>query len=249
MCLAVFEWSPNSEYPLRLVANRDEFRARPTAPMAWWPDNPILAGKDLEAGGTWLGVSKDKKFALLTNIRPGFVGKKGELSRGHLVSNYLKGSMGIEAYHQQVLSDIARYAGFNLILGDTKQLFWFSSNHKEGTWLTEGIHAVSNDALNTPWPKLLLAKKQLMEQRELLTSTLTNHGILQSAKQAARNQLPITGVPLEWEEKLSAQTINGADYGTRCRTHMVLRRDHYMRVAEQQIDQNGNITSVAQFEF
>ena len=249
MCLAVLEWSPESDFPLIAVANRDEFRARPTAPMRWWENATILAGQDLEAGGTWLGLNKQRKFALLTNIRPGFVGVKGELSRGQLVSDYLSSNQTIETYHQTIAKNIDRYAGFNLILSDGERLFWFSSTNSRGTWLKPGIHALSNDSLNTPWPKLLMAKQQIAEQRHLLISTLTKHTILQSPIRAKNEELPDTGVPIEWEQKLSAQTIDGTDYGTRCRSHIVIRRQNQVQVAEQQIDENGNIVATQQFAF
>jgi uncharacterized protein with NRDE domain len=239
MCLAVIDWDPTSKYPVKVVANRDEFRKRPALPMHWWDDAPILAGKDLEAGGSWLGFNQYGQFALLTNIRPGYVGKKGQLSRGDLVVNFLKSKQSISDFHQSMLSTIDQYGGFNLLLGNAEEVFWFSSTQTEGQWLSPGIHALSNDSLNTPWPKTTLAVEQMKQERGKLEHSLNEHGILSSQHQVEDKSLPTTGVPVEWERMLSAQTILGSEYGTRCRTHFILDRHQKIKVVEEQIDVNG----------
>lgn len=246
MCLAVLSWQPNSEFPLTVVANRDEFRARPTQAMHWWK-NGILAGKDLQAGGTWLGVNQSRRFALLTNIRPGYIGVKAERSRGELVTQFLTQDVSIEHFQKSIQPKIAHYAGFNLLLGDGERLFWFSSDHPDGKFLAPGIYGLSNDALNTGWPKLDLAKQQLSEQLESVQHTLTQHTVLQSTAQASSHRLPNTGLSPEWEAMLSAQCILGESYGTRSRSHIVQNKLGELRICEQQINSQGHITASAQW--
>lgn len=248
MCLAVFHFSPGQKNALTVVANRDEFRARSTQGLHQWDGTEMYAGKDLEAGGTWLGVTTDQRFALLTNIRPGFVGKTGIRSRGELVTNYLLSNQSPQSFHQSMKADIAQYAGFNLIIGNPNELYWFSSVHQDLYAIPPGTHALSNDALNTPWPKAELAKSQLESQLGVVQSTLTDHNVLQSVDQAAENTLPNTGVPLEWESKLSAQTITGGDYGTRSRTHVVFEGE-VSKLEEQSIDAHGEVISSVGFTF
>ncbi|WP_320822279.1 NRDE family protein [Reinekea sp.] len=247
MCLAVFSWQPGSAVPLRLVANRDEFRQRPTLAMHWWPDHDLLAGKDLQAGGTWLGFNRRGAFALLTNVRPGFIGLSSALSRGDLVREFLHGSDSIESYHRGVQARLGDYGGFNLVLGDGQRLFYFSSVHSSGQWLAPGIHGLSNDSLNTPWPKTELAKQQMRDWGEASLPTVAQQSILTSTEIVARQQLPSTGVPLAWEQTLSAQTIVGEDYGTRCRTLARQLRSGAFEVIEQQLDAQGQIVASAEF--
>ncbi|WP_320823615.1 NRDE family protein [Reinekea sp.] len=247
MCLAVFSWQPGSAVPLKLVANRDEFRQRPTQAMHWWPDQDLLAGKDLQAGGTWLGFNRRGAFALLTNIRPGFIGLSSALSRGDLVREFLHGRTGIEAYHRSVRARLDDYGGFNLVLGDGQRLFYFSSVHPTGQWLAPGIHGLSNDSLNTPWPKTELAKQQMCAWHEAGLQAKARQTILTSTALAPSHQLPSTGIPLDWEQSLSAQTIVGDDYGTRCRTLARQLRSGAFEVIEHQLDAQGQIITSAQF--
>ena len=246
MCLAVIDFQPDRTVPVRIVTNRDEFRDRPASDMHLWPDQPIVAGRDLQAGGTWMGVTPDRRFALLTTIRPGYVGVQGKHSRGDLVVNYLAHSDSIESFHANLRSDIQNYAGFNLLLGDAQRIFWFSSDHPEGQWLAPGIHALSNDALNTPWPKTELARKQMQQQGLAVDQGSTRHGILSSAEPAPADRLPDTGIPLDWETRLSAQTITGEGYGTRTRTQLALSDDQAMLV-EMQLDSAGQPVREARF--
>ena len=247
MCLAVFSWQPGSATPLNLVANRDEFRQRPTQAMHWWPDRTLLAGKDLQAGGTWLGFNRRGYFALLTNIRPGFIGASSAFSRGDLVRDFLQGSASIEAYHRAILPRLNDYGGFNLVLGDARRLFYFSSIHPSGQWLAPGIHGLSNDSLNTPWPKTVLAKQQMRAWGDTRLQSADRQTILTSTAIAEQQALPSTGVPLDWEQTLSAQTIVGADYGTRCRTQARQLRSGAVEVVEHQLDGHGQILTSARF--
>jgi uncharacterized protein with NRDE domain len=251
MCLSVFNHRPGHDWPLLLVANRDEFRDRPTETMHWWAAdtaqaNPILAGRDQLAGGTWLGVDRTGRLAMLTNIRPGYVGRTGQRSRGELPLAFLRESHSIETFHQIIRPLITDYAGFNLVLFDKQGLFWFSSDHPDGQWLSEGTHALSNDAINTPWPKVSQARDQMVSHHKKLEITpwqpadLTNLPILTDPVTRNDNQLPDTGVPLDWERRLSAQTITGDRYGTRCRTWLALHGSGHIQVAEAQLRSDGS---------
>ncbi|MEJ2043759.1 MAG: NRDE family protein [Reinekea sp.] len=247
MCLAVIDWQPGTTVPLRVVANRDEFRNRATEPMHWWQDAPVLAGRDLLAGGSWLAFSKDGRFALLTNIRPGFISKTAPSSRGELVITYLSDFADIESFHEWLAPRTNQYGGFNLILGDSHRLFWCSSNYPDGDYLSTGIYGLSNDALDTPWPKVVQAKAQMQQYREAMITTLTDHGILTSTVIASDEQLPPTGLSTERERMLSAQTITSPDYGTRCRSHFIQHRSGRFEIAEQQINSEGDTVDTRSF--
>jgi uncharacterized protein with NRDE domain len=249
MCLAVINWNPTSQYPVKVVANRDEFRHRPALAMHWWDQPSILAGKDLEAGGSWLGFNRLGNFALLTNIRPGFVGMSGQLSRGDLVVNFLSSEKSITEFHKETQSSIGKFGGFNLLIGNAKEIFWFSSTNPNGQWLKPGVHGLSNDSLNTPWPKTELAIHQMHQESQLLETSLTAHNILSSQNIADDASLPETGVPVEWERAISAQTIVGKEYGTRCRTHFVIDKNKNINVTEEQVDSEGKTHDSVTFSF
>lgn len=254
MCLMVLNWRPDHDWPLLLVANRDEFRERPTKAMHWWPgaaaDGDILAGKDLKAGGTWLAIDQGGRFALLTNIRPGYVGQSGQRSRGELPIEFLRSGRGIEPFHRDLKEALSAYSGFNLVLGDGERLFWFSSNHPDGRWLEPGIHTLSNDALDTPWPKTRQARRQMEAQTESFErAALDELDILTDRQTAPDHELPETGVPLEWERQLSAQTITGERYGTRCRTWLRVDRHGYLGAKEVQLDASGEPVAERDFSW
>lgn len=251
MCLVALNWNPGSETPLLLVANRDEFRARPAQPMHWWESelNPILAGRDLQASGTWFAIDRAANFALITNIRPGYVGKTAALSRGALALEFLRQGGDIRAFHRQILPTIAEYGGFNLLLGRREELFWFSSNQPQGQWLDAGIYALSNDALDTPWPKVELARAQMRDATPALIRGDIDTPVLNSRKRYPQDKLPQTGVPPEWESLLSAQMILGEEYGTRCRTWLRLYDKRRVSVTEAQFSAAGERLSVQQFNW
>lgn len=254
MCLMVLNWRPKADIPLLLVANRDEFRERPTEPMHWWPattEQPaVLAGRDQQAGGTWLAIGTEGDFALLTNIRPGYIGRRAERSRGELPLRFIRhlaqgGS--IESFHAEVRQEITVYGGFNLIVGNARRLFWFSSDHPQGQWLQAGIHALSNDALDTVWPKTQLASRQMAAETPLLETDFAQSSVLTDRTPAAAAELPSTGVAPEIERQLSAQTITGERYGTRCRTWLRVHADGRFEVEEVQLDDQGETIASRSF--
>lgn len=221
MCLIVFAWRPGHALPLLVAANRDEFHERPTQPLAAWQDAPgVHAGRDLEAGGTWLGVGPHGRFAALTNIRePGQPG--GLRSRGALVAEYLRGELGVEAYLEHVTAHCAEYAGFNLLVGDTQTLGYLHAREAVPRLLEPGIHGLSNAALDTPWPKLLKARTGL---QRVLDEPSTDRllGLLGDDRQIADAELPDTGVGLATERLLSSVFIASQHYGTRASTALIM---------------------------
>jgi uncharacterized protein with NRDE domain len=206
MCLIVFAWRPGHAQPLIVAANRDEFYARPSLPLAQWPEAPqVHAGRDLEAGGTWLGVGADGRFAALTNIRDPHQ-PPARKSRGELVARFLGGESLIDDYLSDVIARAPEYAGFNLLLGNAHELWHFNSRETEAVMLQPGVYGLSNAGLDTPWPKLLKARMALESvlgdpQPEALLSLLSD------AQTAAFAELPDTGVGLATEALLSSVFI------------------------------------------
>ncbi|PTY37043.1 hypothetical protein BGP77_07095 [Saccharospirillum sp. MSK14-1] len=254
MCLMVLNWRPEADVPLLLVANRDEFRERPTEPMHWWPattEQPaVLAGRDQQAGGTWLAMGEGGDVALLTNIRPGYIGRRAERSRGELPLRFLRhlaAGGSVETFHTEIQAEITVYGGFNLLIGNAQRLFWFSSDHPQGQWLQPGIHALSNDALDTPWPKTLLARQQMATDTTVLETDFARASVLTDRSPVADAQLPSTGVPTDIERQLSAQTITGDRYGTRCRTWIRVHANGGFDIEEGQLNEEGEVTDRRQF--
>ena len=221
MCLIVFDWQPGQPCWLRMAANRDEFHRRPTAPLQPWQDNPaIVAGRDLEQGGTWLGASHQGRIAALTNVRAPGAGPQQPLSRGLLPSRWLGGHGSAETFVSELIDNAGEYAPFNLLIGDQQQLLYVT-NYPKPHWqvVSPGVHTMSNAALNTPWPKTRLASKQILQLDQCSAQTLAH--LLDRRQPWPDQELPATGVPPEWERMLSAQFIVSPAYGTRCSTGLV----------------------------
>lgn len=238
MCLIVFAWRPSHPQPLILAANRDEFYARPTLPLAQWEDAPqIYAGRDLEAGGTWLGINADGRFAALTNIRePGK--PPGRRSRGELVAGFLTCDVSMDEYLREMAARSAEYGGFNLLVGDLHQLHFLNANDPTPLRLEAGVHGVSNAGLDTPWPKLVKAKAALSEQLhtpdpEALFGFLADHA------PAPEAELPNTGVGLATEKLLSSVFIASPNYGTRASTVLLVNGDGSRRLIERSFGPYG----------
>jgi len=240
MCLISFAWQQDPHYPLILIANRDEFYDRPTAPMARWQDQPdIIAGRDLQQGGTWLGVSRHGRLAAITNYRSG-QRETDKLSRGALTRDYLASELSAEAWICQQLPKLHLYGGFNLILGDSEGL-WYCSNRQPGyKKLEAGIYGLSNALLDTPWPKLSRLKQQLgmaLQQQDLNEENLLQ--ALAEPQQYPDQLLPDTGISMEWERSLSACFIRLEAYGTRASSLISLDNQGRLRFTERSFDYAG----------
>jgi len=215
MCLILVAWQVHADYPVILAANRDEFRARPTAAARWWTDRPqLLAGRDLEANGTWLGLTRNGQIAALTNYRDPSRLKLNAPSRGGLVLQMLDSGDPIGRRLAQLGRESARYADFNLLCTDGRELGVYESVPAAGRLLGPGIYGLSNHLLDTPWPKVERAKSSLAQALEALPDDDALLELLRDDRTAPDEHLPRTGVSLAWERLLSSAFIRGPDYGT-----------------------------------
>ena len=228
MCLVLLARDAHPDYRLIIAANRDEFYDRPTAPAARWPDAPaVLGGRDLQAGGTWLGIDRSGRFAAVTNYRQGRREAAAPRSRGLLVSEFLLNTGDPRRYVERVAAEADLYNGFNLLAGDAGELLYFSNRGGPPRALEPGIYGLSNHLLDTPWPKVTATKGAL---EELLTRDPAEliprlFDLLSDQGQAEDHLLPRTGVSLEWERLLSAAFIVSKGYGTRSSTVILVGPD------------------------
>lgn len=258
MCLILFAVNAHPNYPLIVAANRDEFHDRPTAPAHYWEDYPeILAGRDLSAGGSWMAITRQGRFAAVTNVRePPQATRPNQLSRGNLVSEFVMGQSSAEDYLNQVLCEADRYTGFNLIVGERDQL-WYCTNrsgsaHSAPQQIAAGVHALSNAALDSPWPKSDTGRAdltQLIAQENITPDSC--HALLTSQVQAPDSELPETGVGLEMERILSSRFIKAPAirYGTRSSTVLLLDVGGLVTFNEIEWDANGNRTDANNHQF
>jgi len=225
MCLILFAYQVHPKYKLIIAANRDEFYQRPTAPAHYWDDNPqILAGRDLEKMGTWMGVTTDGRFSALTNYRDPKELTEGKRSRGELVADALKYKGDLESYMETLARQRDLFPGYNLLAGDINNLYYYSNIGNELQKLEPGVYGVSNHLLNTEWPKVKKGKTDLSkiinDNKESLVENLFT--LLQNADPAPDQLLPDTGVSLEWERMLSSLFIKDQNYGTRSSTVLLM---------------------------
>lgn len=240
MCLAVVAIDTHPRYALVLAANRDEFHARKAEPAHWWRDPPILAGRDLAQGGTWLGVTRDGRFAFVTNVRePGRYDPQAP-SRGALVPAVLRDQRApAEALHA-IVTGATRHNGFNLVVGDATRAAFGSNRGPDALALPRGIHGVSNAGLDTPWPKLVRAKAGLAAWSESGDDGLEAlWAVLADTTPAEDHALPDTGIPRERERLLSSPFIVSDAYGTRCSTLVAFARDGEAQFIERSFDAKG----------
>ena len=243
MCLVVVALDTHPAFALVIAANRDEFHARAAAPAAWGDAPPftrILAGRDLEAGGTWLGVRRDGRWALVTNVREGGRHDPAARSRGELVPDVLNApGRTADALHAYAAAG-ERYNGFNLLAGDAARAHWISNRGGGPARLAGGLHGLSNALLDTPWPKL---ERTTARMRAWLAGAHTDTGALFAAladrTQAADDALPATGVTRDWERLLSSPFIVSESYGTRCSTILTIDRAGRARFHERTFDVRG----------
>lgn len=220
MCLILFAYHHHPRYPLILAANRDEFYDRPTQALDFWPDQPeIAAGRDLKRMGTWLGISRHGRLAAVTNYREAGVQRPEARSRGRLVADFLVGRTAASDYLRRLHTNRRLYNGFNLIVGDARELYYYSNRGATPSPVQPGIHGLSNHLLDTHWPKVrdgksmmaaILADNDADIHRQRLLEVLEDHSV------PPDDQLPDTGVDPQWERILSPIFITSTDYGTRC---------------------------------
>lgn len=238
MCVIFFAYRQHSEYSLVLLANRDEFYERPTAPADFWQDTPdIFAGRDLVHGGTWLGITKSGRFAAVTNFRDPFA-PKGKFSRGDLVSDFLKTDESVEDYLKKIRTNAAAFSGFNLLVGEfnsqIQTLGYYSNSEDKVKILAPGIYGLSNHLLDTPWRKVKKGKAELthfLQNGELGKDRFFE--LLGDKTLADDADLPDTGIGFEREKLLSAIFIETPIYGTRSSSVVLVNKDNEISLDER----------------
>jgi len=237
MCLILFSFDPHSERPLTILANRDEFYGRNANQAGFWSDKPeILAGRDLVAGGTWLGINTSGRFAAVTNFREPSRFIPDARSRGELPTDFLSSSESILEYLSRVQEHSTEYNGFNLLVYDSQEMGYYSNRSGERPRTLEtGVYGLSNGLLDTPWPKVTKGKQALSSA---ITAGVTEEqllDILADDHVAADADLPDTGVGIEKERMLSALCIVSPEYGTRCSTLVRFSSDGGISLTEKTI--------------
>ena len=244
MCVVGFRWDPGSREPLLVLGNRDEYYDRPTAPLTWWEGGRILAGCDLQAGGTWLGVTRAGRMAVLTNYRdPTLTRPKGP-SRGQLPVRFLEGDASVAGFLESLRPEAASYSPFNLLLYDGDDLLGYESRGDRVVSFEPGSHAVSNGAFDEPWPKVQRLKEKLAEGETDLEALLQ---VLQDDRPFPDASLPHTGVSPDLERALSPLFIRTPTYGTRAASVLALGRSEAV-ITERTFTAEG-LDSERRFEF
>ncbi len=249
MCLVVFAWQAHPKYRLILAGNRDESHRRPTQDAQWWPDNDsFLAGRDLQAGGTWLAVSRSGRFATVTNFREGQTSIAGRKSRGALVTDFVADSSSTEEYESSIAKD--EYAGFSLLLSDGESMSYLSNRDELEAKLDPGIYGLSNASLDTPWSKVIRAKAGLdslidsdsVDEIELLR-------LLADRTPAAADEIEAEYLPFEIAPALTAPFIIAPDYGTRSSSTVLWGKDDVIEFCERRFDPSGKTAGESRFRF
>lgn len=243
MCLILFGFHAHRHFPLVVAANRDEHYSRPAAAAAFWDDHPdIYAGRDLEKGGTWMGININGRFAAITNYREGLPGPAAPRSRGELVSGFLSSNAAAPDFFSEAAQSTNDYNPFSMIAGDLDALSFYSNRGDGVTSVAAGVHGLSNHLLDTPWPKVLAGTAVMAATRDLddpdaisamLFASLTEHSSAQDT------QLPDTGISRQRERELSPPFIIGEHYGTRTSTVLLVHASGDVFVHEKRFGPHG----------
>jgi len=251
MCLLLISNNTNPEYPFVVAANRDELYNRQTKKAGFWKEYPdLLAGKDLEAGGTWLGITRSGRFAAITNYRDMRTVKKNAPTRGLLTLNFLVSNTLAFEYGKSLASMAAEYNGYNLLFSDMENLFYFSNQTKELNKLSSGAYGLSNHLLDTPWPKVVKSKEAFISavsKRKISEQEL--FGILSDNREAPEDQLPDTGLSRELEKAVSPVFIKSENYGTRSSTVILVNSVNEVLFVERSLDAGSGKWVESRFSF
>jgi uncharacterized protein with NRDE domain len=249
VCLIALAWRAHPAYRLIVAANRDEYFGRRSAAAGFWDDHThVLAGRDLEAGGTWLGITLEGRFAALTNYRNPADRRTGVPSRGALVSDFLTGDAGPSEYVKKVEKAASSYNGFSLLVGDGDSFWFFSNRGSPPLRVAPGVHGLSNHLLDTPWPKVERAKAHLASLLEKPFEPAAAFDLLADTRRAPSAELPSTGVSLELEERLSAiRILSSGGYGTRCSTVVCIGKDGRVDFHERSYREDGSASGTISY--
>lgn len=251
MCIVALAWQVLDETPLCLISNRDEFYHRPASQIHEWNQSVIIAGQDLQSGGTWMGVTASGRWAIVTNFRDGTDKKSYTTSRGHLIQQFLESDQPPIRFAKELEKKQCDYAGFNLFIGDTKQAIYMSNRGEAPQILAKGVYVVSNGLMSDDWEKTKHLRKRFTQEflpMLQLTSTSSHDieyaawDILEDERKVIPNLLPNTGITVEMEELLSSTFIQSAVYGTRCSNLLMMKSKHWQWLEKtQQGDAQGDI--------
>jgi uncharacterized protein with NRDE domain len=251
MCLIVIGYNYHPDYKLIFAANRDEFYQRPSSPADFWKDeSSLLAGKDLKEGGTWCGITKNGRFAAITNYRNIKSKKKDALSRGKIVTDFLLGTSSPEFYFKGLKDSADLYNGYGLIFGVTSGLYFFS-NKAKGLIKTEaGIHGLSNHLLNTPWFKVTRGKDLFKKAIDIKNNFVDDLFLILSDKTPSpENELPDTGLTKEVERNISSIFVETPDYGTRSSTVILIDKKDNVTFIEKSLDTETKKWAINAYKF
>lgn len=249
MCLIAFAWQSHPRYRLILAANRDERHDRAAEQLHWWAGSPgLLAGRDLVAGGTWLGITRGGRFATVTNYRETRTPATGVASRGNIVTDFANADLSPDAFMDAI--DGERYAGVNVLVSDGRSLGYISNRGDGPTTLSAGIYGLSNAALDTPWSKLVRTREQLralVESEHVSRESLVR--LLADRTVEAEPEVETNGLSRDLARAITAPFIVSPEYGTRSTTALTWSHDNQLRIREARFDAAGHSLGETSFEF
>ena len=235
MCIVALAWQVLEQTPICLLSNRDEFYARPTIQLHLWENTPIIAGQDLQSGGTWMGVTASGRWAIVTNFRDGQDKKTYDTSRGALVEDFLLSDLTPIRFAQQLEQKQQQYAGFNLFMGDQTQAVYMSNRGEAPQVLAKGVYVVSNGLMSEHWEKTAHLRKRFTQEFLPMLQDNANQDdienaawdILEDERKVISELLPATGISAEMEQLLSSTFIQSPIYGTRCSNFLNMRNQQW----------------------
>ncbi|WP_286833830.1 MULTISPECIES: NRDE family protein [Acinetobacter] len=243
MCIVALAWRVLDDTPLCLISNRDEFYQRPTAALHAWQNSPIIAGQDLQSGGTWMGMTAAGRWAVITNFRDGQDQKSYPTSRGHILQDFLESELTPIRFAQELEKKQCDYAGFNLFVGDREQAVYMSNRGEAPQVLAHGVYVVSNGLLTEHWEKTRHLRKRftqeflpMLQQQEISEADLSHAvwDILEDERKVIPELLPATGISHELEQLLSSTFIQSPAYGTRCSNFLRMKTDEWQWLEKSQ---------------
>ena len=254
MCIVAFAWHVLDDMPLCLISNRDEFYYRPSAVLHQWEASSIIAGQDLQSGGTWMGVTESGRWAIVTNFRNGRDKNQYSTSRGHLIQSFLESDLAPIRFAQQLEQQQQDYAGFNLFVGDREQAVYISNRGEAPQVLANGVYVVSNGLMSEDWEKTKHLRKRFTQEflPMLQQSTISESDlqysvwdILEDERKIIPDLLPDTGITVEMEELLSSTFIQSPIYGTRCSNFLTMTESEWKWIEKtQQGEQQGLVMEI-----
>jgi uncharacterized protein with NRDE domain len=253
MCIVALAWQVLDDTPVCLISNRDEFYQRPAQPLQQWENSPIIAGRDLQSGGTWMGITASGRWAIITNFRDGQDKHPYPTSRGHIIQDFLESELSPVRYVRQLEQRQCDYAGFNLFVGNREQAVYMSNRGEAPQVLAHGVYVVSNGLLTEDWHKTRHLRKRftqeflpMLQQPNIAAADLeyTAWDILEDERKVIPQLLPNTGISRDMEELLSSTFIQSPVYGTRCSNFLRMHRQHWLWLEKSQ--QGGSAGQVVE---